>query len=550
MSITREERIRQLLEMLLAQGDGSPPLEAKLALLAELRMLRATVDEPLLRQAHGLGQAVAEARALQGELRGMIDALLAPPWYPARFLRALSDAPPRALVMQGGGLRAVACTDGVDLAELAVGDEVFLAKDGGAIVARAATPLPRCGETATFERRTDDGRLVLRVRDEELIVDPAARLGDAVLQRGDLLRWDRAAWLAVERMEPDRGPQILFEDVPDIGRECVGGQDAALDALLGALTARLVAPELAARYRLGGRQSILMYGPPGCGKTLMARVAAAEMQRLSGRRCRLAVVKPAAWEQGLVGATQAEIRRTFAALRDAAHDGYAILFLDEVEAVGRTRGGLGNHFSDKFLASLLAELDGFSDRAGVAVIAAGNRKDLIDPALLERLSDVEIAVSRPPRATARAIFAVHLDGDLPYSPNGSAASATRDALIDTALSRLYAPNGGGELCTMRLRDGATRTVWARELLSGRIIEQICRAARRAAFRRHAAGGAPGVGVADMEEAVADAIERLATTLSARNARSYLADLPQDVDVVSVEPVVRRPARPHRYVRAA
>lgn len=545
----RDERIRELTALLLAHGDGAPGLQAKLVLLAELRALRAAVEEPLLRHAHGLGEAVGAAQQLQAELRAMVEALTAPPWYPALFLRALSDVPPRALVMQGGTTRAVACTAEVELAELAVGDEVFLGKDG-AIVARAGVPLPRGGETATFERCTADGRLVLRARDEELIVDAAAALDPAALSRGDLVRWDRAAWLARERVDPDRGPRSIMEAVPDVGRDRVAGLGPALATLLGALTATLVAPDLAARYRLGTRQTVLLHGPPGCGKTLMVRVAAAEVQRLSGHRCRLAVIKPAEWERPYVGETEAEIRRLFAELREASRDGHAILFLDEVEAVGRTRGAFGNHHSDRALSALLCEIQSFEDLDGVAIVAATNAKSLLDGALAERLSAVEIAVGRPPRAAARAIFAVHLDADLPYGPNGAEAAATRAELIDVALTRLYAPNGGGELCTVRLRDGVVRTVWARELASGRLIEQICRAARHAAFARHAAGGAPGLQVADMEEAVAGAIERLATTLSPRNARAHLPDLPQDVDVVSVEPVVRRPARPHRHVRAA
>jgi len=277
----------------------------------------------------------------------------------------------------------------------------------------------------------------------------------------------------------------------------------------------------------------------------MARVAAAEVTRLSGRHCRFAVVKPAEWESPWVGETQQNIRNCFRALRDAAAtDGYAVLFMDEIESIGRIRGGSGNQHGDKFLAALLAELDGFTDRAGVAIVAATNRKDLVDPALLERLSDVEVAVSRPDMRGAPAIFGIHLHDGLPV------AGGAREDVIDTAVSRFYSPNGGNELCTLRFRDGKTRTIVARDVASGRLFAQICRAACQTAYLRDLRGGERGVRVADMEDAVAQAFERLATTLSLRNVHAYLSDLPQDVDVVSVEPIVRRVSRPYRYRNAA
>jgi SpoVK/Ycf46/Vps4 family AAA+-type ATPase len=293
-----------------------------------------------------------------------------------------------------------------------------------------------------------------------------------------------------------------------------------------------------------------MYGPPGCGKTLLARIAASEITRISGRRCRIAIVKPAEWESPWVGETQRNIRECFAALRRETADGdFAILFLDEIEAVGRIRGSAVGHHSDKFLAALLAELDGFTDRAGIAIIAATNRKDLVDPALLERLSDVEIAVQRPDMRGARAIFDIHLPSDLPFSPNGAAASDTRSALIESAVSRLYSPNAGNELCILRFRDGKARTIAARELASGRTFEQICHAAKRAAFFRDVREGEGGLRITDIEAATAAAVERMASTLSIRNAHAYLADLPQDVDVVSVEPIKRKVSQMHGYFHA-
>ena len=183
------------------------------------------------------------------------------------------------------------------------------------------------------------------------------------------------------------------------------------------------------------------------------------------------------------------------------------------------------------------------------IISSTNRKDLLDQALLERLSGMELFIGRPTLEAAREIFAIHLQPTLLYGPNGAGAERTREEIVDTAAATLYSPNADNAVAELRFRDGTARTVAAREILSGRTIEQICVQARRAAFRRHAEGGTPGVRVEDMEQAVAQALERLGSTLSPANARSYLGDLPQDLDVVSVEPVRRKVAR-HRYLHRA
>jgi ATP-dependent 26S proteasome regulatory subunit len=538
-----------VLDRLLAIDGDAPSAEERVmlaqAVRADLGAAAIELDRLVFRRLCGLGESLERIQETQQALKEMLERYQLGPWHPAVFLALVETTEPaRALVVHGTARRVVGIAADVDARALAVGDEVYLDDDGGLVVAKSPFGLAPATETATFERTLADGRLLVRFRDELAVATPTAVLAGTALVRGDLVRWDHQMGLALERLEQPREERCFLADVPDLTRADVGGQDENLDRLFGALTSVLVDPDRARRYGLDGRQCVLMEGPPGSGKTLLARVVAAEIRRLTGKRCRIAVVKPGELSSMWVGESERNLRNLFAALREAAYDGYAVLFLDEVEALGHIRGGAAAHHDDRLLAALLTEIDGFvaqGDR--IAVIAATNRKDTVDPALLERLSDVELHVGRPDMAGARRIFEIHLAPELPYA-------IERAALIDGVVSRLYAPNGDNRLAVLRFRDGTSRTIGIRDLMSGRLIQQICRSARRSAFRRDLEGGAVGIAAADLDDAVAFAITKLAGTVTPRNCRAYLADLPQDLDVVSVDPMVRRVPRRHAYVNAA
>jgi len=538
---------------LFATGPGAPTLEQKVALVESLRgqspEMSKDVSLTLLQRLEQLVKALETAKATNQKATEVLQKMSEPPWYVADFIGIVDG---RAMVVCNGRRSVVGLhPDRVKAGDLARGDQVLLSNQLNVLMDRSTEGPCPCGETASFVRLLADGRLVLRSRDDEVVVDPADRLDAHSLKEGDLVRWDREAWLAHETLgSPCDGRKYLLNEVQEVTADQVGGQARGLRQLIEALTATLVDPALARRYGLTGRRSILMIGPPGCGKTLLARIAASEIARLSGKICRFGIVKPAEWENPYVGVTEQNIRNCFQALREAAQDGLAVLLLDEVETIGRIRGGTANAHADRFLGALLAELDGFDGRGNVAIISASNRKDLMDPALLERLGETELVVGRPDRMGAKAIFNIHLSAGVPLNPNHSAASATRQEVIDTAVSLLYAPNAGNELCTLRFRDNTTRTVAARELVSGRLIQQVCHQACQQAFMREVGGGQPGLTVQDMRDAVASAIRKLSTVLSPRNVHTYLTDLSNDTDVVDVRPIERKVDRPHRYLARA
>lgn len=552
--MTRRDE-QAILEQLLAVGDGAPPLQEKLRHVEHLSR-RSPEHLPilanmLLERAERAYQSLMEARFNIERLGQTLENLTRTPWRVARFVSLVSTSCGEfALIRQGGAESLVTVSDEVDAVSLVRGDEVYVTGDLTAIVARPLHDSLRGGETAIFDRHLSSGRAAIKYRDEELVADIVGPLRDHELKAGDLVLWDRASGAICEKLESGGASEYLLEDAPDTPKSRVGGLSRCLEELLPALTLSLVAPEMAIKYGLNGRVSILMCGAPGVGKTLMAQVAATEVEHLAGKKCKLAIVKPGQWESKWVGQTEENIRSFFRTCREAARDNFVVVFLDEIEAVGRIRGGVTGQHSDRSLAAFLAELDGFVNRGRVAIICATNRMDLIDPALLERLSDIVIHVPRPDVRGARAIFGIHLPESCPYGSNGMSSVDARDEIIESLVSQFYSPNGENSVCTLRFRDGRVRTVAARELASGRTFEQICRAARRSAAVREHFTGKAGICLRDAEDGLQEAIKRLASTLTTSNVRSYLEDLPQDVDVVAVEPVAGKVSNEHHYIRVA
>ena len=252
------------------------------------------LDRFLLEQCATLRRALMDLQGEQRKLKAILDEITAPPWPVAVLIRVLAEAEgPRALVAIGPNRRVVRFGDGLKPDDFHPGEEVLLARDLNVIMAGAPAETPRCGELAVFERYVTDGRLVIRCHDEELVVEAGAALSDCKLESGDSVRFDRSSWIAYEKIERPAARRFVFRDVPDISPEMFGGQRVAVQRMLTTLTVALHSPELATLYQLNRQASILLSGPPGCGKTLLSQIALAGVQRRSGRRCVFGVVKPA-----------------------------------------------------------------------------------------------------------------------------------------------------------------------------------------------------------------------------------------------------------------
>jgi proteasome-associated ATPase len=288
---------------------------------------------------------------------------------------------------------------------------------------------------------------------------------------------------------------------------------------------------------------------------MMARALARWLgDEAPGGRSRFLHIKPGALHSVWYSQSEANYREVFREAREEAvrNPGVpVVLFFDEVDAIGLTRGAGLARVDDRVLTSFMAELDGLEARGNVLVVAATNRRDALDPALLRpgRLGDLVLEIARPTMAAARAILERHLTPDMPYDGANDAVDSRRDA-IDAAVSRLYAPNGEGEVASILFRDGTRRAVFARDLASGAMLANIARTATERACLRELESGTGGIRREDVIEAVAGAIASGVAALTPSNCHAHLTGLPQDLTVARVEPTIRLPRRPHRFVTAA
>jgi len=268
---------------------------------------------------------------------------------------------------------------------------------------------------------------VLRSRDEELVVNPAASLDAAALRSGDEVRLERNAWLAFEKIERSQGGRMFLEETPSETFDDVGGLDREIQELQRTFRLHLEHPEIVKKYRLARKKSVLFDGPPGTGKTLLARALANWLARLSrAGRSRFMNVKPGQWGSVWYSQTEANCREAFRVAREAGEQDPAVpvvMFLDEIDSIGALRGQSFHRIDDRVLNVLMTELNGLESRGNVVVVAATNRPDVLDPALTRpgRLGDLVLRIGRPNRKAGRDILSKHLR----TSPRRAKCSSTR-----------------------------------------------------------------------------------------------------------------------------
>jgi len=548
-------------DQLIGLPTAIPSLAARTDLAQTLRgrgqEISRQLDGFLIDQVLRSRRAVERAGAEQKRLRATFERLTAPPWFPAVFLgRVDSGSFQLALVAHGQSRRVVSVVEDIDLASLATGDDVLLGPEQNLLVARGGAAGAATGETAAFDRLLSDGRIVVRLRESECVALPARGLDPVALRAGQLVRFDRLTGVAHERIASADGSHLFLEETPADTIDRIGGLDDAFELLTRHVRLTLTHPEIVARYQSRPRRSVLLVGPPGNGKTLLARAFANWAGSLSASgRSRFMHIPPARLHSMWYAQSEANYREAFRTARDAARDDPGVpvvMFFDEVDSIATARAPGGHRVDDRVLTAFMAELDGLQDRGDVLVLAATNRLDVLDPAITRpgRLGDLIVEVPRPGRDAGRAILGKHLREGFPYRTTGSDSSATRDELLDAAVGRIYAPNGLGELATLVLRDGKRLPIGAKDLVSGAMLAKIATDAVDRAQQRELSHGEVGIGEAELFAAIDLAFEAAVGALTPINCRQHLDRLPHDALVVRIDRPSRPATRTHRYLKLA
>ncbi len=460
-----------------------------------------------------LAETLRAAREQLAALKDEVERLAAPPQTYGTFLTASEDGETVTVVVAGRKLEVVVSPD-LDPDELVPGREVRL-NDAMNVVAIGG--FEDRGELMTIaEVLGDDRVLVLGHTDDERVVSLSAPLRDLRLKAGDSLLVDTRSNTAVERVPKAEVEQLVLEEVPDVTYDQIGGLQDQVEAIRDAVELPYLHADLFEEHELRPPKGILLYGPPGCGKTMIAKAVANSLaQRVRDRTGREDVhsyflnVKGPELLNKYVGETERQIRLIFQRAREKSAEGFpVIVFFDEMESLFRTRGsGVSSDVETTIVPQLLAEIDGVESLKDVVVIGASNREDMIDPAILRpgRL-DVKIKVERPMATAAREIFAIYLHERLPLADDevarhGGDRSATVSEMIDRTVEKMYDTDSDNEFLEVTYANGEKEVLYFKDFNSGAMIENVVARAKKLAIKRLLATGARGLTTADLLTAI-------------------------------------------------
>ena len=480
-----------------------------------------TLEEQLVETKGRLAQALAqndklaavleEARQQLAVLREEVEKLSAPPNAFGAVLGVNEDG--TVDVMMAGRKLRVNAQPNIEVKQLKVGQEVLLNESMNLIDVRDFEPT---GEVAAVKENLGDRRLlVLGHGDEERVVELSDPMVGQPIRAGDHVRIDTRTGLVLERIIRPEVEELVLEEVPDVTYEQVGGLRGQIETIRDAVELPYVHKDKFDRYGLEAPKGVLLYGPPGCGKTLiakavansLAKAVADRMGRDDARSYFLNIKGPELLNK-YVGETERQIRLIFARAKEKSDEGVpVIVFFDEMDSLFRTRGtGISSDVESTIVPQLLSELDGVESLKNVIVIGASNREDLIDPAILRpgRL-DVKIKISRPDAEAARQIFGIYLGSDLPLDEGELAEAGTAEALIarmiDETVELMYSTDNENRFLEVTYANGDREILYFKDFSSGAMIENIVRRAKKDAIKREIAGGLGGLKVADLLAAI-------------------------------------------------
>ncbi len=477
---------------------------------AELRRELAACQSQNQRMAATLREARDQIVALKAE----VDRLAEPPSGYGVFLQA-NDDDSLDVLASGRKMRVVA-SPSVAVDELRPGQELMLNESLNVVGARE---YERAGDIVMFKEKLDEDRaLVIGHTDDERVVRLAEPLRDRRLRAGDSLLLDPRSGFVFERIPKAEVEELVLEEVPDIDYGDIGGLASQIEMIRDAVELPFLHQDLFAEHKLAAPKGILLYGPPGCGKTLIAKAVAnslakkvAEVEGRDDARSFFLNIKGPELLNKYVGETERHIRLVFQRAREKASEGMpVIVFFDEMDSLFRTRGsGVSSDVENTIVPQLLSEIDGVEGLENVIVIGASNREDMIDPAILRpgRL-DVKIKIERPDAQAAADIFAKYLTDDLPLNvddlaENSGSAAQTCAAMIRAAVERMYSEADDNRFLEVTYANGDKEVLYFKDFNSGAMIENIVARAKKSAIKDFLDTGQKGLRVQHLLAACVD-----------------------------------------------
>jgi proteasome-associated ATPase len=377
----------------------------------------------------------------------------------------------------------------------------------------------RVGEVVTIkEVLADDRAIVIGRGDEEMVGLISGRLREEVFRAGDALLYDPRSGQLLERLPKEQVEELVLEEIPDITYEDIGGLEKQIEAIRDAVELPFLYAELFHEHQLKPPKGVLLYGPPGCGKTLIAKAVAnslaKEVAQKTGRsdaHSYFLNVKGPELLNKYVGETERQIRLIFQRAKEKSEEGFpVIVFFDEMDSIFRTRGsGISSDVENTIVPQLLSEIDGVETLKNVIVIGASNREDMIDPAILRpgRL-DVKIKIERPDADQAHSIMTKYLNPRVPIhsdetQPSGGDTAKAVARMIDRTIERMYSEDLEYRFLEVTYQSGDKEILYFKDFNSGAMIENIVARAKKEAIKRFLKSGEKGIKSDDLVTAIRD-----------------------------------------------